>query len=41
MEFTRKSLPEQHYLYVDRETAMDQMSIGEAMGLGFRRGVPL
>jgi effector-binding domain-containing protein len=35
MEFTRKKLPEQHYLYVDRETAMDAKSIGDAMGSGF------
>lgn len=35
MEFTRKQLPEQHYLYVDRETAMDAQSIGAAMGSGF------
>ncbi|WDI31280.1 GyrI-like domain-containing protein [Hyphococcus flavus] len=35
MEFTRKQLPEQHYLYVDRETAMDAKAIGEAMGSGF------
>lgn len=35
MEFTRKQLPEQHYLYVDRETAMDPQSISAAMGSGF------
>ncbi|WP_425408570.1 GyrI-like domain-containing protein [Hyphococcus sp.] len=35
MEFTHKTLPEQHYLYVDRETAMDAQSIGAAMGSGF------
>ena len=35
MEFERKTLPEQHYLYVDRECAMDAKSIGDAMASGF------
>lgn len=35
MEFERKTLPEQHYLYVDRECAFDAKSIGEAMASGF------
>ena len=35
MTITRKTLPEQHYLYVDRECAFDPAAIGEAMGSGF------
>ncbi len=35
MEFVRKSLPEQHYLYVDREASFDAKSIGDAMASGF------
>lgn len=35
MEFTRKTLPEQYYIYVDRECAFDAKSIGEAMASGF------
>lgn len=34
MEFTRKSLPEQHYLYVERECEYGP-AIAEAMGSGF------
>lgn len=35
MEIARKTLPEQHYLYVDRECAFDPKAIGEAMASGF------
>lgn len=36
MEFTRKMLPEQHYLYVDREVSLqDPAAIGGAMGSAF------
>ena len=35
MEIERKTLPEQHYLYVDRECAFDAKSIGDAMASGF------
>ena len=36
MEFHRKSLPEQHFLYVEREASMSApQSIAEAMGSGF------
>jgi len=35
MEFERKTLPEQHYIYVDRECAFDAKSIGDAMSSGF------
>lgn len=34
MEFTRKALPEQHYLYVERECPYGP-AIAEAMGSGF------
>lgn len=35
MDFQRKSLPDQHYLYVDREAAFTGSEIAEAMGSGF------
>lgn len=35
MTVERKTLPEQHYLYVERETAMDGAAIAAAMGSGF------
>ncbi len=35
MEITRKSLPEQHYIYVDREASYAGNEIAEAMGSGF------
>ncbi len=35
MEITRKSLPEQHYIYVDREASFSKNDIAEAMGSGF------
>ena len=36
MEFSRKTLPDQHYLYVDREASMSQpQTIGDAMGSAF------
>lgn len=35
MKIERKRLPEQHYLYVDRECAFDGKSIGDAMASGF------
>ncbi len=36
MEFTRKSLSEQHYLYVDREVSLQNpVDIGAAMGSAF------
>ncbi|MEO1136714.1 MAG: GyrI-like domain-containing protein [Pseudomonadota bacterium] len=35
MDIQRKTLPEQHYLYVDRECAMDAKAIGDAMASGF------
>lgn len=36
MEFTRKSLPEQHYLYIEKEVSMsDGAAIGQAMGEAF------
>lgn len=35
MKISRKSLPEQHYLYVDRECSFDGAAIGDAMTSGF------
>ncbi|MGE0410229.1 MAG: GyrI-like domain-containing protein [Amphiplicatus sp.] len=35
MRFERKTLPDQHYLYVDRECGFDPKSISEAMASGF------
>ncbi len=35
MEFERKTLPEQHYLYVDREAGFTGTEIADAMGSGF------
>ena len=36
MEFTRKGLPEQHYLYVEKQVSMSNPeSIGQAMGEAF------
>lgn len=35
MDIERLTLPEQHYLYVDRECAFDGKSIGDAMASGF------
>ena len=35
MDITRKTLPEQHYLYVDREASFAGNEIAEAMGSGF------
>lgn len=35
MDITRKTLPDQHYLYVERETTMEGNAIAEAMGSGF------
>ncbi len=35
MNIERKKLPEQHYLYVDRECAFDGKAIGDAMASGF------
>ena len=35
MEFERKSLPEQHYVYVDREASFAGNEIAEAMASGF------
>ena len=35
MKFERKTLPEQHYIYVDRECGFDGTEIGNAMSSGF------
>ena len=35
MTIERKTLTEQHYLYVDRECAFDPKAIGDAMSSGF------
>ncbi|MEM8772742.1 MAG: GyrI-like domain-containing protein [Pseudomonadota bacterium] len=35
MDFERKEMPEQHYLYVDREASFSKNDIAEAMGSGF------
>ena len=35
MEIHRKSLPEQHYLYVERSASFEGSEISEAMGSGF------
>ncbi|MFK7888340.1 MAG: GyrI-like domain-containing protein [Gammaproteobacteria bacterium] len=35
MDITRKTLPEQHYLYVDREAGFTGNEIADAMGSGF------
>ncbi len=35
MRIERRRLPEQHYLYVDRECAFDGKAIGDAMASGF------
>jgi len=35
MTIERKTLPEQHYLYVDREASFEGNEIAEAMGSGF------
>ncbi len=35
MDITRKSLPEQHYLYVDREASFSKNEVAGAMASGF------
>lgn len=35
MSIERKTLPDQHYLYVERSAALDGKEISEAMGSGF------
>ncbi len=35
MNIERKTLPEQHYIYVDRECGFDPKGIGDAMTSGF------
>lgn len=35
MKIERRTLPEQHYLYVERECAFDGKAIGDAMASGF------
>ncbi len=35
MDFVRKTLPEQHYIYVEREASMTGTEIADAMASGF------